>query len=386
MGGIPGEFERLVLEALSIECGLSEEQFFFPSEGILFAGEFRALWFSDQTEAYLHPAQMAHPESVAILRRLAARLGSPRPSRFDKIYVSRVDAARRRVSNENQVISHLARFGFEPVVLADFSVREQISLITGAQYIVGPHGMGLTHVTLHSGAPTLVELHNPAHGTDAYALLAKSMGFSYEAVVGEQTDAQFDDFRIPLEPLTAAIERCGVSNGETALSTVTILPTPDSEPKSSIGLQHVSIDQLRSVPEPPPIPEGQGTRHVRGDPLEVKDSNVGAWSGIVIEGSRLYTASCWVWIPREFRGSAAELSIGEWPNQRRQVANTILREQWQRVSSSKTSPAQAKLCNIVLRLTCPAGDYIYSSDWRLESGLGHRERPIPSTTTMPKSP
>jgi Glycosyltransferase 61 len=377
MGGMPGRFEQLVLGALASELGISESQFFFPSEGTLFTGDFRVTWFSDQVESYLHPAQMAHPSSVSLLRRIAARLnteksgGRPEAVGFPLVYISRFDAGRRRVSNELELSASLRALGFESVVLGDLSVERQLALVSGAKHVVAPHGMGLTHISLHPGAPTLIELHNPFHGTDAYALLARAMGFSYQCVVGCPTQNGFDDFQIAVDAVVDAISKNFALSEPVKTLAVNKIPSGSSAPIESSRLQGAT--DLTSEATPPTSPSNFDSpviRHVRGDPGIVTDSNVGAWIDIEVDANRLYTASCWVWIPQAFRGTAVELHIGEWPKQYRRTADLHLRERWQQITATKTTPEGMDRCNVVLRVKCPKGDYVYSSGWRLESGFG----------------
>ena len=372
MGGAPGQFELIVLKAISDEYGLSEDQFLFPTNGILLRSNSKILWFSDQVETYLHPAQMAHPQSVGILRNIAARLRPTTKPRFSRIYVSRMDASRRRVTNEAEIVRALGEFDFEPVVLADFTVDQQLALVTGADIIVAPHGMGLTHVSLHPGTPTLIELHHPTVGTDAYALMAKAMGFPYLFVVGQPSSGSFDDFAVPLQELLSALGRLGLTGKDGRLPSrpgrTLIVPVG---PRST-GLQNTPecLVPTSSAPESPFNPPSPVLCHVREDPEIAPDSNVGAWTNISIDEGRLYTASCWIWIPQDFRGVSIDLNIGEWPKQRRRAADLNSREQWQQLTASVTCPPGAKPCNVVLRLGSRKGEYVYSTNWQIEGGVG----------------
>lgn len=73
------------------------------------------------------------------------------------VYVSRADADRRHVLNEDEVLDRLDHWGFERYVPTELSVEEQVSLFEGAEVVVGPHGANLTNVVFNSGG-TLVEI------------------------------------------------------------------------------------------------------------------------------------------------------------------------------------------------------------------------------------
>jgi len=359
LGGAPGRFETLLLEALASEYDLSEEQFLFPSHALVLRRARRLYWFSDQVESYLHPAQMAHPRSVDIIRRVAARV--PRaPTRFKRIYISRSDAPRRRLSNEGEICRALILHGFEPVVLSDFSVEDQISIVTGADCVVSPHGMGMTHLALHPGTPAVLEIHQPGSGTDAYAFMAKAMGCHYEFAVGEIGNS-WGDYTVQADAVLSAIERLDLgmpsSVHDGTYGNARVGNPENTHPEAG----QLDADTTGS-PQGLPLNCGDSImRHVRADPEVFPDTNVAAWYEIDLEPGRLYTATCWVWIPEAFRGTHVELNVGEWPSQRRIPADVQLREQWQQISATRTCPPDRNTGHVVLRVVAPGGDIVFST-------------------------
>lgn len=194
-GGVPGQFHRLVCQTLAAVLGLPDESIYFPDRAVCIKTSGRCIWFSDQREAYLHPAQMAHPRSIEMLRSLAAATPGIKTG-LDRIYVSRADAERRRIANEDRITETLARHGFATVQLAGLSMQQQIGLFRHAEMIVAPHGMGLTHLIFADRLRSLVELFPPDAGTDAYAFVAKALGIRYEHVVGTAVNSPQSDFAI----------------------------------------------------------------------------------------------------------------------------------------------------------------------------------------------
>lgn len=67
--------------------------------------------------------------------------------RYDRIYISRNDANRRKVLNEDQVINTLSKYGFKKVVLSSLPISKQISILSSAKIIIGPLGANLTNLT-----------------------------------------------------------------------------------------------------------------------------------------------------------------------------------------------------------------------------------------------
>jgi Glycosyltransferase 61 len=370
MGGAPGPFEEIVLGALMARYELRDDSFLFPSRPMVLRTAGSMYWFSDQVETYMHPAQMAHERSVEIIRSLARDLSDRTPSlmsrRFKRIYISRADAARRRIANEVDLYNSLRRFGFDYVVMSDHSPSDQISIIRRAECVVAPHGMALTLLSLHCGAPALVELHQPGYGTDAYAFVAKAMRFPYRSVVG---NPGYDDFCIPVDGVLRAVADLGfleqMHNGEMLHEARTLTATDIPGGLSSgAGVVEVADVWVGGAA----ITAGPIMRHARVDPEQRIDSNVGAWINLPLEEGLVYTASCWIWVPREFSGSAIMLSIGEWSGQRRVMADLSIRDCWQRLQTSRTAPSGSRSGHIVLRLSGPDGAFIFSSGWRLDAG------------------
>ncbi|WP_159437474.1 glycosyltransferase family 61 protein [Hymenobacter daecheongensis] len=73
------------------------------------------------------------------------------------VYVSRRDAAFRRVRNEAEVEALLAQYGFESYALSELSLREKAALFAGARTVVGPVGAGLANILFCAPGTSLVE-------------------------------------------------------------------------------------------------------------------------------------------------------------------------------------------------------------------------------------
>lgn len=83
---------------------------------------------------------------AALIDRLvaAATRQVPRPPVIaPRLYVSRRDAARRSMANEDELEARLAALGFVPVALAAYSLAEKVAMFRAADCVVAPHGAGL---------------------------------------------------------------------------------------------------------------------------------------------------------------------------------------------------------------------------------------------------
>ncbi|HCX74482.1 MAG TPA: hypothetical protein DHU93_02695 [Algoriphagus sp.] len=123
-----------------------------------------------------------------------------------KIYISRENAAHRKVLNEKEVIKKLKSKGFEIVYFEHLTVREQIEIMMETKILVGLHGAGLVNMLYMPKNGKVLEFRNE---NDCWVLsqsfysLASFLGHDYYYTDNEATSAQtgFADFKIDLEKL-----------------------------------------------------------------------------------------------------------------------------------------------------------------------------------------
>jgi hypothetical protein len=101
-----------------------------------------------------------------------------------RLYVTRADTKKRRVTNEGEVLAMLAERGFASVAPGRLPLKEQAALFAQAEAIAGAHGAGLTNILFAPHAARVVEIFPADKVKNTYFLLAKSLGQSYRGVVG----------------------------------------------------------------------------------------------------------------------------------------------------------------------------------------------------------
>lgn len=129
--------------------------------------------------------------------RVLARLG-PWPARSTprRIYVSRGDAAFRRVVNEDDVVLALEDAGYEACVPGRLTFDEQVRLFSAAEAVVAPHGAGLANLVF-ADAPTVLELFGPGV-LPPNAYLARGLGCRYGYLRGTRPRAAFGGRESPM--------------------------------------------------------------------------------------------------------------------------------------------------------------------------------------------
>ena len=119
----------------------------------------------------------------------------PAVDRTRRLFVSRGDAKKRRLVNEDQVFARLERFEFERVMPGRLPLADQVALFSGAKIVAGPHGAGLTNLIFMPEGGAVIEIFRPGWTQGAYAWLSHLSGQSYGHVVSDET-AERHDYRL----------------------------------------------------------------------------------------------------------------------------------------------------------------------------------------------
>ncbi|OYD89705.1 hypothetical protein CDG76_34565 [Nostoc sp. 'Peltigera membranacea cyanobiont' 210A] len=138
----------------------------------------------------------ASPYTCRFLRQMLVTSRSADCVTPKKLYVSRQNAARRHVVNEeDEVWPWLRAQGFERVELSgQVSVKEQIHLFSAAEVIVGPFGAGLTNMVFSPPGASIVEFFSPKCVRLHYWSLSNACGHRYGYLLGEgKQPADFED-------------------------------------------------------------------------------------------------------------------------------------------------------------------------------------------------
>ncbi|BAY80205.1 capsular polysaccharide biosynthesis protein-like protein (plasmid) [Nostoc linckia NIES-25] len=119
-----------------------------------------------------------------------------------KIFISRRKANARRILNEEEVINSLAKMGFVPYVLEDLDFADQVRLFAQAEFIIAPHGGGVTNI-IFSKNLSLIELFGQKI-SHFYYTVAQGLGFDYTCMFCESKN---EDIIINCKDLNKMIYR-----------------------------------------------------------------------------------------------------------------------------------------------------------------------------------
>ena len=140
------------------------------------------------------------------------------------VYVSRADAATRKIANEECLITELKKLNFSNVTLSDMKFKDQKELFQRTKILVSIHGAGLSNILMMPPGSTVIEIfpHPNQNKSLRYASLgrhyklsglfyslAKASGVNYLCIVSEPFSG-FDnsEYTINIERLMNLIESC----------------------------------------------------------------------------------------------------------------------------------------------------------------------------------
>jgi capsular polysaccharide biosynthesis protein/Tfp pilus assembly protein PilF len=159
--------------------------------------------------ALTHPYQLMSPHYVSYFRRTLAAHLNVGPSRR-RLYLSRKKAGYRFIVNESELLTQLARLGFETVIPEDLTMSAQIALLASAEMIVCPIGGGSAAAMFAPSDCIYIELCHTFCQLNQYRIVCSLLGQIYHQVVGQPTinrgPSLFDyDFRVPVEQIVKIV-------------------------------------------------------------------------------------------------------------------------------------------------------------------------------------
>jgi hypothetical protein len=141
-----------------------------------------------------------------ILQKLRDAFRVATGSGATRLYVSRNDATSRRVVNEAEVLAALKPYHVRRVTLTGLSLPEQQALFADADFIIGPHGAGLTNSVFSRSDTHLIELHPHDQANGCFRLTTAAWGQSHTFLTGPVVSAETRDFTLDPDAVCRAID------------------------------------------------------------------------------------------------------------------------------------------------------------------------------------
>jgi capsular polysaccharide biosynthesis protein len=129
-----------------------------------------------------HAAKVIAPWKIETLRGLRDSLPEKKSAGARRLYVSRKQAAVRRLVNEPDFEQLLRDKDFVSVELETRSWAEQVAMFAEAEVILAPHGAALANIAFCKPGAVVAEINTRAGYRDFYLQLAASAGLRYHLV------------------------------------------------------------------------------------------------------------------------------------------------------------------------------------------------------------
>ncbi len=104
---------------------------------------------------------------------------------FERIYISRNKATKRKIINEERVFNFLSRYGFKKVFLEDIEFIKQVEIFQSAKIIIAPHGAGLVNLVFCKPKTRVIEIFFPRYINTCYFALSNQINLDYYYLLGE---------------------------------------------------------------------------------------------------------------------------------------------------------------------------------------------------------
>lgn len=115
--------------------------------------------------------------TVDFIRNRFLNQSKKKDQEYERIYVSREDARRRKVINEDEIMSVLSKKGFKKVTLGSLSVQEQVNIFSSANFIISAHGAQLTNLAFCEPGTKVIELYTAT--TDCFWKMSSYLGLDF---------------------------------------------------------------------------------------------------------------------------------------------------------------------------------------------------------------
>lgn len=102
-----------------------------------------------------------------------------------KVFISRLQATRRRLVNEEEIWAFLKPQGFERVLMENLSFEAQVQLMRETAVLMAPHGAGLTNMIFCPKGAHIIEIADLSFPNPNFYALASAMGHHYWLIPAE---------------------------------------------------------------------------------------------------------------------------------------------------------------------------------------------------------
>jgi len=151
---------------------------YFSDHEIVVIGELLYPTLTAQTGNYNE--EIFNNVRIHLLKNIKSNLNIFKPEQNTKVYISRAKAQKRKITNEDEVITLVKKYGFVVVYFEDLSWLEQVRFMVNSEYLISIHGAGLTNMLFMKESSKILELRNKGDcHNNCYFSMASALDFWY---------------------------------------------------------------------------------------------------------------------------------------------------------------------------------------------------------------
>ena len=207
------DYEKIIINKIT-KSYFNDFLSLFNLKSKTFISDTKNLIMAKNIEAPLHLSQIGNPNHLTInlLRDSFLPLISENDRQgFDFLYITRENAKKRRVLNEDEFLEKLNNIGFKKIELERISLVHQIELFSRAKIIVAPHGAGLSNIVFCSKQTVILELFPSNYLEACYANISNLLDLNYNYLVFNSSSKN-NNFMVKTSLLINEIDRIYFSN------------------------------------------------------------------------------------------------------------------------------------------------------------------------------
>jgi hypothetical protein len=102
-----------------------------------------------------------------------------------RVYVSREKASSRKLTNEDEIFAFLEPLGFKKYFLEELSLADQINIFSAAEFVIAPHGAGLTNLIFCPNGAKVLEIYSPNYVSVSYWNICCQNNIGYYYLFGK---------------------------------------------------------------------------------------------------------------------------------------------------------------------------------------------------------
>lgn len=161
-------YQQLTLEMLGVNYRLVDNS-------LIFCRRVYCIENVSEYPGYYNPSLLK-----SIKERIIVGFEKGSSDRVKSVYITRQNAQRRKIINENKIIEIANSYGFDIYDFDIMSYKEQVELISQTKILISLHGAALTHIMfLDKGCVVLELLPKNKLIDKCYFTLASTMGVDY---------------------------------------------------------------------------------------------------------------------------------------------------------------------------------------------------------------